>query len=282
MNMFRTAALMAVMMVLFILIGGAIGGEGGMFIAFILALGMNFFSYWFSDKMVLKMYGAQEVSREEAPELVNMVDRLRQRAGLPMPKVCIVPDDTPNAFATGRNPANGVVAVTKGLMRHLNREEIEGVIAHELAHIKNRDMLVSSIAATMAAAITYLAYAAMFFGNRDQNPLIGLLMVLLAPLAASLIQMAISRTREYGADKEGARIAGNPRGLASALASLERAVQRQPAKAKNPKTEATSHMFIVNPFSGDVGSKLSSLFSTHPPMDDRIARLNEMAQTGDY
>lgn len=282
MNTFRTAALMAAMMILFVLIGGAVGGQGGMAIAFVLALGMNFLSYWFSDKMVLKMYGAEEVSREEAPELYNMVDRLRQRAELPMPKVCVVPDDTPNAFATGRNPDNAVVAVTRGLMRNLNREEIEGVIAHELAHIKNRDMLVSSIAATMAAAITYLAYAALLFGNRNQNPIVGILTFFLAPMAASLIQMAISRTREYGADQEGARIAGNPRGLASALASLQAAVQQRPASAKDPKTEATSHMFIVNPFSGDVSSKLSSLFSTHPPMEDRIARLNEMAQTGDY
>lgn len=277
MNTLRTGALMAVMIVLFALIGRALAGPGGMMIAFAVAIGINFFSYWFSDKIVLKMYQAQEVSEQEAPELVRMVDRLRQRADLPMPRVCIIPNDTPNAFATGRNPENAVVAVTKGIMRTLDRDELAGVIAHELAHIKNRDILTSSIAATLASAITLLARFGFFFGGRDRGGLLGgLLMLILAPIAAILIQTAISRTREYAADRDGAQISGNPRGLAQALARLHEGNERQPMQSGS---ESTAHMFIVNPFSGGM-SGLANLFSTHPPMEERIERLNEMARSG--
>jgi heat shock protein HtpX len=272
MNTFRTTALMAVMLVFFALIGQALAGTGGMMIAFLIALGMNGVSYWYSSSIVLRMYGAEEVSQAEAPELHEMVDRLRQRADLPMPKVCIIPSDQPNAFATGRNPDHAVVAVTKGIMNTLDRDELEGVIAHELAHIKNRDMLISTVAATLAAAITLLARFGIFF-DRDQGFVTSLLMMILAPLAAMLIQMAISRSREYVADREGAEIAGNPMGLANALRRMEQAAQQRPMHNAN---ETTSHMFIVNPFSGGL-SGLRSLFSTHPPTEERIARLEEMA-----
>ena len=279
MNVLRTGALMAVMIVLFALVGRAIAGPGGMMNAFLFAIGLNFFSYWFSDKIVLKMYGAREVSRQEAPELVDMVDRLRQRANLPMPRVCIVPDDNPNAFATGRNPENAVVAVTEGIMRILDEGELEGVIAHELAHVENRDMLTSSIAATLASAITLIAQFGFYFGGRDRGGLIGsLLMLILAPIAATLIQTAISRTREFAADRDGARISGNPRGLANALGRLQQGAAARPMEA-SAKTENTAHMFIVNPFAG-TASGLANLFSTHPPTDERIERLNEMARTG--
>ena len=271
MNTFRTTALMAVMLVLFALIGQALGGTGGMMLAFLIAVGMNGVSYWYSSSIVLRMYGAEEVSRAEAPELYDLVDRLRQRADLPMPKVCIIPQDQPNAFATGRNPDNAVVAVTEGIMRALDRDELAGVIAHELAHIKNRDMLTSTVAATLAAAITLLARFGIFF-DRDQGFVTSLLMMILAPMAAMLIQMAISRSREYAADRDGAEIAKNPLGLASALRSMERAAQHQ----SMPANQATSHMFIVNPFSGGL-SGLKRLFSTHPPTEERIARLEDMA-----
>ena len=271
MNTFRTTALMAVMFVLFALIGQALGGTGGMILAFVIALGMNGVSYWYSSSIILRMYGAEEVSRAEAPELHDMIDRLRRRADLPMPKVCIVPQDQPNAFATGRNPDNAVVAVTRGIMDTLDRDELEGVIAHELAHIKNRDMLTSTVAATLAAAITLLARFGIFF-DRDQGFVTSLLMMILAPLAAMLIQMAISRSREYAADRDGAEIAGNPLGLAHALRRMEQAAEQRPMHNAN---QATSHMFIVNPFSGGL-SGLRSLFSTHPPTEERIARLEEM------
>jgi heat shock protein HtpX len=271
MNTFRTTALMAVMLVLFALIGQALGGTGGMMLAFLIAVGMNGVSYWYSSSIVLRMYGAEEVSRAEAPELYDLVDRLRQRADLPMPKVCIIPQDQPNAFATGRNPDNAVVAVTEGIVRALDRDELAGVIAHELAHIKNRDMLTSTVAATLAAAITLLARFGIFF-DRDQGFVTSLLMMILAPMAAMLIQMAISRSREYAADRDGAEIAKNPLGLASALRSMERAAQHQ----SMPANQATSHMFIVNPFSGGL-SGLKRLFSTHPPTEERIARLEDMA-----
>jgi len=271
MNTFRTTALMAVMLVLFALIGQALGGTGGMMLAFVIAVGMNGISYWYSSSIVLRMYGAEEVSRAEAPELYDMVDRLRQRADLPMPKVSIIPQDQPNAFATGRNPENAVVAVTKGIMNTLDEDELAGVIAHELAHIKNRDMLTSTVAATLAAAITLLARFGIFF-DRDQGFVTSLLMMILAPLAAMLIQMAISRSREYAADRDGAEIAGNPMGLANALRSMEQAAQHR----SMPANQATSHMFIVNPFSGGM-SGITRLFSTHPPTEERIARLEEMA-----
>ena len=273
MNTLRTTALMAVMFVLFALIGQALGGTGGMMLAFLLAVGMNGVSYWFSSSIVLRMYGAEEVSRAEAPDLYDMVDRLRQRADLPMPKVCIVPSDQPNAFATGRNPDNAVVAVTEGIMQTLDREELEGVIAHELAHIQNRDMLTSTVAATLAAAISLLARFGIFF-DREQGFVTSLLMMILAPLAAMLIQMAISRSREYAADRDGAEIAGNPMGLASALRRMEQAAQHRPMRSAN---EATSHMFIVNPFSGGL-SGMRKLFSTHPPTEERIARLEDMSR----
>jgi len=274
-NTLRTAALMALLIVLFVLIGEAIGGEQGMIVAFFFAVAMNFFSYWFSDKIVLMMYGAREVTREEAPELYDIVDRLRQRAGLPMPRVYVIPSEQPNAFATGRSPKHSAVAVTQGIVRLLNREELEGVIAHELAHIKHRDILISSIAATLAAAITILARFAFFFGpahDRDRgNALAGLLMLILAPLAAMLIQMAISRAREFAADRGGALICGKPRALARALEKLEAGVAHIPMDA-NP---ATAHMFIVHPFSG---GGIARLFSTHPPTEERIRRLLELEQ----
>jgi len=267
---------MAAMFVLFALIGQAIGGTGGMMLAFLVAAGLNLVSYWYSGSIVLRMYNAEEVTRAEAPELHEMVDRLRRRADLPMPKVCIIPQDQPNAFATGRNPDHAVVAVTKGIMNTLDREELEGVIAHELAHIKNRDMLTSTVAATLAAAITLLARFGFFFG-RDRGGLItSLLMMILAPLAAMLIQMAISRSREYAADRDGAEIAGNPMGLANALRRMEQVAEQRPMQGAN---EATSHMFIVNPFSGGM-SGLRSLFSTHPPTEERIGRLEDLARGG--
>jgi len=273
MNTFRTTALMAVLIVLFALIGQALGGTGGMLLAFVIAIGMNGVSYWYSSSIVLRMYGAEEVSRAEAPELYDLVDRLRQRADLPMPKVCIVPEDQPNAFATGRNPENAVVAVTRGIMDVLDRDELAGVIAHELAHIKNRDMLTSTVASTLAAAITLLARFGIFFGGRDNNFITSLLMLILAPLAAMLIQMAISRSREYAADRDGAEIAGDPMGLANALRRMEQVAQQRPMRDAN---QATSHMFIVNPFSGALGG-MRRLFSTHPPTEDRIAELEKLA-----
>ncbi|ARA94516.1 MAG: zinc metalloprotease HtpX [Bacteroidetes bacterium] len=278
MNGFRTAALMAVLIVLFALAGQAIGGQQGLFIAFGFAVLLNFGSYWFSDKIVLRMYGAHEVDRTTAPELVDMVDRLRQRAGLPMPKVYVIPSEQPNAFATGRSPSHAAVAVTNGIVRLLSREELEGVIAHELAHIQNRDILTSSIAATLASAITLLARFAFFFGGSDRDrggAVAGLLMLILAPIAAMLIQMAISRTREFAADRDGARICGRPRALANALARLQRGAEAVPMEA-NP---GTAHMFIVNPFSGMM-SGIQKLFSTHPPTEERIERLLELERTG--
>ncbi len=276
MNYFRTAALMAVLMVLFALIGRALAGPGGMMIAFGVAVAMNFASYWFSDKIVLRMYRAEEVDQHEAPKLYGMVDRLRQQAGLPMPRVCIVPSEQPNAFATGRNPEHGVVAVTEGIRQMLSDEELEGVIAHELAHIKNRDILTSSVAATMAAAITLLARFGFFFGGRDRGGAIGsLLMLILAPLAAILIQTAISRSREYVADRDGAEICGKPRALADALARMQAGAEHTPMRHSENAVSSTAHMFIVNPFSGALGG-LRNLFSTHPPTEERIARLRAM------
>ena len=276
-NSLRTAGLMAFLMVLFALVGNALGGSQGLVIAFVIALAMNFGSYWFSDKIVLNMYKATEVGPAEAPELYEIVDRLRQRAELPMPKVYIIPSDQPNAFATGRNPDHSAVAVTNGIVRLLGRAELEGVIGHELAHIKNRDILTSSIAATMASAITLLTRFAIFFGggNRDRNALVDLLMLILAPFAAFLIQMAISRSREYVADRDGAIIAQNPRALANALARLQQGAERVPMQAN----EATAHMFIVNPFLGSMGG-LKNLFTTHPPAEERIQRLLAMERDG--
>jgi len=273
MNAMRTAALMAALIVLFGLLGGAVGGESGMMIAFGFAVLLNFGSYWFSASIVLKMYRAKEVTASEAPELFEMIDRLRRKAELPMPRVYVIASDQPNAFATGRNPENAAVAVTNGIVRLLSPDELEGVIAHELAHIKHRDILTGSIAATIAAAITLLARTALFFGGgRDRdNVLTSLLMLILAPLAAMMIQMAISRSREFAADRGGAEICGKPEALASALQRLQSGAERIPMNA-NP---ATAHMFIVNPFAG-MGGGIRNLFSTHPQTELRIERLMSM------
>lgn len=274
MNTFRTTALMAVMIVLFALVGRALAGPGGMTIALVVAILMNGVSYWFSSSIVLRMHGAEPIDRSDAPELYDMVDRLRQNAGLPMPKVAIIPSDQPNAFATGRNPSNAVVAVTKGLLNILDRDELAGVIAHELAHIENRDILTSTIAATLAAGVTLLARFGIFFDRGDRNGMFtSLLMLILAPLAAILIQSAISRSREFAADRDGARIAQSPHGLASALRRIEAAATQRPMQTAS---ESTSHMFIINPFSGGL-SGLKSLFSTHPPTEERIQRLQSIS-----
>jgi heat shock protein HtpX len=283
MNTMKTFFLMALLTVLLVVAGNAIGGQSGMMFAFVIALGMNFFSYWFSDKIVLKMYGAHEVDERQSPELYNMVRRLATNAQLPMPKVYIIPGDQPNAFATGRNPEHSAVAVTEGIVRSLSREELEGVIGHELAHIQHRDILIGTIAATFAGAITMLAHMAqwaLIFGGRGGDDeeggggiIGGLLMIILAPIAAMLIQMAISRSREYLADEGGAKIAGNPNYLANALRKLEAASHRIPMHA----TPATAHMFIVSPLSA---RGLANLFSTHPPMEERVARLQALAMRG--
>ncbi len=278
MNSFKTALLLGGLTGLLMLIGGFFGGKGGVVIAFIFAVVMNFGAYWFSDKLILRMYNAQEVTETQAPDLYSLVKGLAMRASLPVPKIYIIPEETPNAFATGRNERHAVVAVTEGILRILNRDELEGVLAHELTHIKNRDMLIGSIAATLAGAIVMLAnmaqWAAIFGGaSRDDEEgggVIGLIfMAILAPLAATIIQMAISRSREYMADDGGARISGKPYGLAGALEKLSRASQTVPMDA-NP---STAHMFIVNPLSGRA---LMNLFSTHPPIEERIARLRAM------
>ncbi len=275
-NQLKTTVLLAGMTVLIMLAGNLMGGRQGMIIALLLAAGMNFFSYWFSDKMVLKMYRAHEVTAQDAPDLYGMVQTLARQASLPMPKVYIIPQEAPNAFATGRNPDHAVVAVTQGLLKLMNRQEIMGVLAHELAHVKNRDILIGTIAATMAGAIMMLAsmarWSAIFGGmSRDDDNggggAIGMIvMAIVAPVAAMIIQMAVSRSREYLADATGARIAGSPEGLAKALEKLG-AYSRQIPMAANP---STAHMFIVNPLSG---KSLQNLFSTHPPMEERISRL---------
>jgi heat shock protein HtpX len=285
MNQFKTFFLMLVLTALFILVGTAIGGKTGAIYAFIFAALMNFFSYWFSDKIVLRMYGAKEVSQSEAPQLYGIVAELTSKASLPMPKVYIMENETPNAFATGRNPEHAAVAVTSGIMRILNKEELMGVIGHELSHIQHRDILISTIAATMAGAISMLAsmarWGAMFGGMRSNDDegrggnILGVIVVsIFASVAAMLIQMAISRSREYLADEGGAHLS-NPLSLARALGKLEVAAQRIPMEA-NP---STAHMFIVNPLRG--GGVLS-LFSTHPPIEERISRLEEMARTGRF
>lgn len=279
MNSAKTAALMMGLTILLVFAGGALGGQGGMIFAFVFALAMNAFSYWFSDKVVLKMYRAKEATEQEAPELYDVVRSLALRANMPVPKVYLIPDDAPNAFATGRNPQHAAVAATTGILKILSRDELTGVMAHELAHVRNRDILIGTIAATIAGAITLLAnmaqWAMIFGGSRsdddDGGGILGLIaMMIIAPIAAMLIQMAISRSREYQADATGARLCGNPLWLASALRKLEIASKRVPMDA-NP---ATAHMFIVNPLRG---GSVAKLFSTHPPMDDRVARLERMA-----
>jgi heat shock protein HtpX len=277
MSYFRTAMLLAAMTALFLAIGFLLGGEVGMLIALAFACLTNLFAYWNSDRMVLSMYGAREVDARTAPTYYGIVQQLADRAGLPMPKVYIIENDQPNAFATGRNPDNAAVAATTGLLRHLSTEEIAGVMAHELAHVRNRDTLIMTITATIAGAISMLATFAMFFGgNRNNNPLglIGtILVMILAPIAAALVQMAISRTREYSADAAGAEICGHPLWLASALEKLEtgsRRIDNEAAEA-NP---ATAHMFIINPLHG---GSVDNLFSTHPNTENRVRRLREMA-----
>ncbi len=281
MNTIKTVVLLTFLTVLLVFVGGAIGGRSGMIIAFGMALVMNFVSYWFSDKIVLSMYHAQPVTEAQAPDLYGSVRRLSQKAGLPMPKVYIIPEQALNAFATGRNPEHGVVAVTEGILRALSREELEGVLSHELSHIKHRDILTGTIVATIAGAISMLAQMAqwaMLFGGgrRDDDeggsPIVALVMMIVAPIAAMLVQMAISRTREYEADKGGAQIAGNPYGLVNALQKLEQAAQVVPMQDAKP---ATAHMFIVNPLTG---GGLMKLFSTHPPIAERVKRLRELAR----
>ena len=278
MNTMKTFFLMGVLTVLFVTIGGALGGQSGMTLALIIAGVMNFVSYWWSDKIVLKMYGAKELNRSDAPELFAMTEELTQRANLPMPKLYKVEGDQPNAFATGRDPQHAAVVVTEGITRLLSRDELRGVISHELAHVKNRDILIGTVAATFAGAISYLANMAqwaMIFGGRSSdddegnNPVAGILMMVLAPIAAMLVQMAISRSREFLADETGAQMSGNPLSLANALRKLHAGAAEIPMHA----TPATAHMFIVNPLSG--GAFLN-LFSTHPPMEERIARLEAM------
>lgn len=274
MNMMRTIMLMTLMTVVLVFAGGALGGQSGALIALVIAAVMNLGSYWFSDKVVVKMYRGKET---QSGELYEVVSELCQQNNLIMPKVYLLPQPTPNAFATGRNPKHAVVAATEGIMQVLNREELKGVMAHELAHVQNRDILIGSIAATFAGAISYMAHMAqwaMIFGGRDDedsNPIAMIAMMILAPIAAMLVQMAISRSREYGADKKGAELCGNPHGLANALRKLEMSNQRMPMKKVN---EATAHMFIVNPLSG---KKMAKLFSTHPPMEERIRRLEGMS-----
>jgi heat shock protein HtpX len=278
-HIFRTALLLAVLTAILVVVGGAIGGEQGMLVAFVLALAMNFFSYWFSDRIVLRMYRAQPIDEGQSPRLYAVVRRLATRAGIPMPRVYLIPSQTPNAYATGRNPQHAAVAVTEGIMRLLDEEELEGVLAHELAHVANRDILISTLAATLAGAITYLAHmaqwAAIFGGHRGDdeehgsNPMVMILLAVLAPLAAMLVQLAVSRSREFHADATGARVAGKTWGLAKALEKLHMAQHAVPMDA-NP---ATAHLFIVNPLSGRA---MMNLFSTHPPLEERIARLRAM------
>jgi len=277
-NLMKTAILMAAITALFMAIGSFIGGQSGMMIALLVAIGMNFFSYWFSDKLVLKMYNAQEVDETSAPQFYRMVRELAQRAELPMPRVYLINEDAPNAFATGRNPQNAAVAATTGILRVLSERELRGVMAHELAHVRHRDILISTVSATMAGAISMLANFAMLFGGRDSegrahNPIVGLLVMLLAPLAASLIQMAISRAREFEADRGGAEISGDPRALASALEKIHRYAQGIPMDAAERHPE-TAQMMIMNPLSA---GGLRGLFSTHPATEERVARLLAMA-----
>jgi heat shock protein HtpX len=282
-NWFKTALLMAAITGLFIVVGGMLGGEQGMLMALLLAFGMNFFSYWFSDSMVLKMMNAREVDETTAPHFYRMIAELAQKANLPMPRVYLIEESAPNAFATGRNPENAAVAATTGILQILSEREIKGVMAHELAHVKHRDILISTISATMAGALSALANFAMFFGGRDSegrpsNPIASILVMILAPLAASLIQMAISRAREYEADRGGAEICGDPSALASALEKIHNYATGRQFNAVEHHPE-TAQMMIMNPLSG---GGIAGLFSTHPPTEDRVSRLMEMARTGMY
>ncbi|MCU0227192.1 MAG: zinc metalloprotease HtpX [Bryobacterales bacterium] len=283
MNHVKSAMLLALLTALLLFLGQAIAGESGLMMAIVMALVMNFGSYWFSDKIVLAMYGGREVTEREAPELVQMTRQLAMQANMPMPKVYILDEQAPNAFATGRSPKKGAVAVSAGLLQMLNRDELAGVIAHELAHIQNRDTLIMTIAGTIAGALSYLSQMAMWGmlfrgGNDDRegpNPIAALLGIVIAPVAAGIIQMAISRSREYIADARGAQISGSPMGLANALRKIESYAKRVPMEHGNP---ATAHLFIVNPFVGG----LAGLFRTHPETAERIALLERMAMTGEY
>lgn len=279
MNFFRTTILLTLLTVIFLLIGAALGGKAGMIIAFILAAIMNFGSYWYSDKLVLRMYRAQPVTQTQAPELYRIVQRLAQKAHMPMPKVYIVEDDSPNAFATGRNPEHAAIAATTGILKILNEDELEGVLAHELSHVYNRDTLTSAIAATIAGAISTIASIAqwsMIFGGREHSEgpgvLGSILMMILAPIAATLIQLGVSRSREYAADESGAKLCGKPLALASALQKLQQVSQQIPMQQAEMHP-STAHLFIINPLSGET---LKHLFSTHPPTAERIKRLREM------
>jgi heat shock protein HtpX len=274
MNTLKTAFLLTVLTLFLMFIGAHFGGRNGMILAFFVAAGMNFFSYFYSDKLALSMYRAQPVTREQLPRVYQIMDRILPRMALPMPRIYVIPNDSPNAFATGRNPKHAAVAVTQGILNLLNDEELEGVLAHELGHVRNRDILTSSIAATLAGAITLLAqtarFASIFGGNRDSRGRMdggGLFMIILAPIAATLIQLAVSRSREYEADATGAHVTGNPYALASALQKLDAYSRRLPMQA----SPSTAHLFIVAPFLG--GASLANLFSTHPPMARRIERL---------
>lgn len=285
MNRTKTMVLLAVLTALVLFVGQALGGQTGLVIALLFAGVMNFVSYWWSDKIVLRMYGAQEINEREAPELFRLVQALTARAGLPMPKVYIIPEETPNAFATGRNPQHAAVAVTEGLLRMLDRRELAGVLAHELAHVQNRDTLIMTVAAAIGGALSMLANMAMWsslFGGASDDEdeggglVGGLIGILVAPIAASMIQSAISRSREFMADEAGARISGDPMALASALRKIEGWSQQVPMHSGTP---ATAHLFIINPFGGLSGGMLR-LFSTHPSTADRIARLETMARSG--
>jgi heat shock protein HtpX len=276
-NLLKTAVLMAAITALFMAIGSFVGGQQGMIIALLVAVGLNFFSYWFSDKLVLKMYNAREVDETSAPQFYRMVRELAEKAKLPMPRVYVIDEAAPNAFATGRNPEHAAVAATTGIMRVLTDRELRGVMAHELAHVAHRDILLSTISATMAGAISMLANFAMFFGGRDSegrpaNPAVGLVVAMLAPLAAGLIQMAISRAREFEADRGGAELCGDPRALASALQKIHAYARGTPMEVaeRNP---ATAQMMIMNPLRG---GGLTGLFSTHPSTEERVARLLAM------
>ncbi|RZU00586.1 zinc metalloprotease HtpX [Rivibacter subsaxonicus] len=276
-NIMKTAILMAAITALFMALGSMLGGRQGMMLALMVAVGMNFFSYWFSDKLVLKMYNAQQVDETTAPQFYRMVAELAQKAELPMPKVYLINEDAPNAFATGRNPQNAAVAATTGILRVLSERELRGVMAHELAHVKHRDILISTISATMAGAISMLANFAMLFGRGSDgrsNPIAGIAVAILAPIAASLIQMAISRAREFEADRGGAEISGDPQALASALQKIQRAAQGTPLETAERHPE-TAQMMIMNPLSG---GGLRGLFSTHPATEERVEKLMAMAQ----
>ncbi len=281
MNNIKTVMLMVLMAVIMMLIGGLVGGRTGLTIMLFFSIAMNIYSYWCSDSLVLRWSGAQEVTREQAPQLYDLVEKLASRAGLPMPRVCIIDADEPNAFATGRNPEHAAVAVTTGIMRVLDYNEISGVLAHELAHVKNRDILTSTIASMMATVISYAAQFFMFFGGSSDdddgvNPIAAIAMMILAPIAAMLIQMAISRSREYEADHDGGEICGNPNYLADGLEKIEYYVTHSPETLPDAKP-ATANMYIVNPFEG-TGKALTKLFSTHPDTADRIVRLREQAR----